>query len=141
MDAVADLADRFSFGELRVTHEQNVVLADVRQRDLIDLWKIARAHGLVDPAFTGVAGIVRRGGMHHDQRRIALEYNLFGRGQARFGAGRPGRGRTEEQGGGTGQRTQGSERKANGVCGHDATPESEEIERHLSDPSRAATGP
>ena len=46
MDAVADLADRFSFGELRVTHEQNVVLADVRQRDLIEVWKIARAHGL-----------------------------------------------------------------------------------------------
>jgi sulfite reductase (NADPH) hemoprotein beta-component len=35
MDAVADLADRFSFGELRVAHEQNVVLTDVRQRDLL----------------------------------------------------------------------------------------------------------
>ena len=46
MDAVADLADRFSFGELRVTHEQNVVLADVRQKDLAELWKLARAHGL-----------------------------------------------------------------------------------------------
>ncbi len=30
MDAVADLADRYSFGELRVSHEQNLVLADVR---------------------------------------------------------------------------------------------------------------
>ncbi len=46
MDVVADLADRFSFGELRVTHEQNVVLADVRQRDLPDIWATARAHGL-----------------------------------------------------------------------------------------------
>ena len=46
MDAVADLADRFSFGELRVTHEQNIVLADVRQRDLPELWAAARALGL-----------------------------------------------------------------------------------------------
>ena len=49
MDVVADLADRFSFGELRVTHEQNVVLADVRQQDLYTLWKIARQHGLATP--------------------------------------------------------------------------------------------
>ena len=34
MEAVADLADRYSFGELRTTHEQNIVLADVRQDDL-----------------------------------------------------------------------------------------------------------
>jgi sulfite reductase (NADPH) hemoprotein beta-component len=33
------LADRFSFGELRVSHEQNVVLADVKQRDLHELWQ------------------------------------------------------------------------------------------------------
>ena len=46
MDAVADLADRYSFGELRVTHEQNVVLADVRQGDLFDVWNTARANGL-----------------------------------------------------------------------------------------------
>ena len=49
MEVVADLADRFSFGELRVTHEQNVVLADVRQRDLYEVWKIARANGLATP--------------------------------------------------------------------------------------------
>jgi len=46
MLAVADLADRFSFGELRVTHEQNVVLADIRQRDLYEVWQIARSHRL-----------------------------------------------------------------------------------------------
>ena len=38
MDAVAALADRHSFGELRVSHEQNLILADVRQRDLRALW-------------------------------------------------------------------------------------------------------
>jgi sulfite reductase (NADPH) hemoprotein beta-component len=49
MDFVADLADRYSFSELRVTHEQNLVLADVKQSDLIELWKEAKAHGLATP--------------------------------------------------------------------------------------------
>ena len=39
MDIVADLADRFSFGELRVTHTQNLLLADVKQADLYELWQ------------------------------------------------------------------------------------------------------
>jgi sulfite reductase (NADPH) hemoprotein beta-component len=46
MIAVAELAERFSFGELRVSHEQNVVLADVRQSDLHEVWLIARRHRL-----------------------------------------------------------------------------------------------
>ena len=46
MDVVADLAERFSFGELRVSHEQNVVLADVKLSDLHSVWTIARANGL-----------------------------------------------------------------------------------------------
>src|SRR3989441_1484186 len=49
MDAIAQLADRYSFGELRVSHEQNLVLADVRQRDLPALWREARALGLATP--------------------------------------------------------------------------------------------
>jgi sulfite reductase (NADPH) hemoprotein beta-component len=49
MDFVADLADRYSFGELRVTHEQNLVLADVRQADLIRLWEEIKARGLATP--------------------------------------------------------------------------------------------
>jgi len=40
MDAVADLADRYSFGEVRVTHEQNLVFAHVRQQDLYELWQV-----------------------------------------------------------------------------------------------------
>jgi sulfite reductase (NADPH) hemoprotein beta-component len=43
MDAVAELADRYSFGELRVTHEQNLLLPDVRQSELFMLWQEARA--------------------------------------------------------------------------------------------------
>ncbi|MDP1539825.1 MAG: nitrite/sulfite reductase [Moraxellaceae bacterium] len=45
MDAIADLADRFSFGELRTTHEQNVVLSDVRQDDLAELYQALKGLG------------------------------------------------------------------------------------------------
>ena len=38
MDGIASLADQFSFSELRSTHDQNLVLADVAQRDLLSLW-------------------------------------------------------------------------------------------------------
>jgi sulfite reductase (NADPH) hemoprotein beta-component len=49
MDAVADLADRYSFGELRVSHEQNLILAEVRVSELHALWQEARALGLATP--------------------------------------------------------------------------------------------
>ena len=49
LEAIAELADRFSFGEARVTHQQNVVLADVRVQDLPQLWQEARAHGFATP--------------------------------------------------------------------------------------------
>jgi sulfite reductase (NADPH) hemoprotein beta-component len=49
MDAIADLAERYSFGELRVSHEQNLILADVRQADLPMLWREARELGLATP--------------------------------------------------------------------------------------------
>ncbi|MFP8967812.1 nitrite/sulfite reductase [Pokkaliibacter sp. CJK22405] len=41
MDAIADMADSFSFGELRVTHDQNLVLADVTEKDLFAVWQKA----------------------------------------------------------------------------------------------------
>src|SRR6267142_921271 len=43
---IADLADRYSFGEVRVTHTQNLVLADVRERDLPELWQWLKASNL-----------------------------------------------------------------------------------------------
>jgi len=46
MDAVADIADKYSFGEIRSTHEQNLVLADVREQDLLDVWKALDAQRL-----------------------------------------------------------------------------------------------
>lgn len=49
MEAVADLMDRFSFGEIRVTHTQNLVMADVRQSDLFTLWEQLAALNLATP--------------------------------------------------------------------------------------------
>ena len=49
MERIAELADRYSFGELRVTHEQNLVFADVKQAELHGLWQELRALGLATP--------------------------------------------------------------------------------------------
>ncbi len=49
MEAVAELADRFSFGLIRATHNQNLLLADVKQSDLYTVWQELRALGLAMP--------------------------------------------------------------------------------------------
>jgi sulfite reductase (NADPH) hemoprotein beta-component len=49
MDAIADLAERFSSGEIRVTHLQNVVLGHVRQDELYALWQALGPRGLATP--------------------------------------------------------------------------------------------
>ena len=49
MAAVADLADRVSFGLVRVTHNQNLLLADVQQRELYSVWRQLRQLGLAMP--------------------------------------------------------------------------------------------
>jgi len=58
MNAMADLADQFSFGELRVTHEQNIVLADVEQTKLLELWRTAKLHSLVLPNIGLITDII-----------------------------------------------------------------------------------
>jgi sulfite reductase (NADPH) hemoprotein beta-component len=49
LDFMAELADQYSFGELRVTHEQNVVLSDVKISDLYAVWEAAKSQGLATP--------------------------------------------------------------------------------------------
>ncbi|HSG60636.1 MAG TPA: nitrite/sulfite reductase, partial [Pseudomonadales bacterium] len=49
MDAIADMADKYSFGEIRTTHQQNMVLADVHRADLFNLWCELKTHGLATP--------------------------------------------------------------------------------------------
>jgi sulfite reductase (NADPH) hemoprotein beta-component len=49
MDVVADLADQYSGGEIRVTHTQNLVLADVKNADLHALWQVLAEHNMARP--------------------------------------------------------------------------------------------
>ena len=49
MEAAADMADRFSHGELRVSHDQNLVLPWVRAQDLFEVWQAARANSFATP--------------------------------------------------------------------------------------------
>ena len=49
LDKVADLADKYSFAEVRSTHEQNLVLADVEEGQLFNLWEEAKAAGFATP--------------------------------------------------------------------------------------------
>ncbi|WP_313084797.1 nitrite/sulfite reductase [Pseudomonas sp.] len=49
LDSIADLADRYSFGEVRNSHEQNMILADVEQSRLFELWHELRALGVATP--------------------------------------------------------------------------------------------
>lgn len=49
MEFVADLAERYSFSELRITHEQNLTLADVRIKDLYDIYKACKRESLATP--------------------------------------------------------------------------------------------
>jgi sulfite reductase (NADPH) hemoprotein beta-component len=49
MDRVAELADRYSLGLVRSTHDQNLLFADVRQRDLFAVWQALKAVDLATP--------------------------------------------------------------------------------------------
>ncbi|MCE1186111.1 MAG: nitrite/sulfite reductase [Rhodocyclales bacterium] len=57
MELVADLAERYSGGEIRVSHEQNLVLPQVARRDLFALWDALRTRGLATPTI-GLLGDV-----------------------------------------------------------------------------------
>jgi len=49
LEAIADLADKYSFGEARTTHEQNIVLSDVKNSDLFALWQELKPLGFATP--------------------------------------------------------------------------------------------
>jgi sulfite reductase (NADPH) hemoprotein beta-component len=65
MDAIADLADRYSFSEIRVGHEQNLVLPHVRQRDLPELWQKLAALELATPNVGLVSDIIACPGLDY----------------------------------------------------------------------------
>lgn len=49
MEAIADMAERYSFAQIRVTHDQNLLLSDVKQADLYALWRELKRHELATP--------------------------------------------------------------------------------------------
>jgi sulfite reductase (NADPH) hemoprotein beta-component len=65
MDAIADLADRYSASEIRVGHEQNLVLPHVRQRDLPALFRALDAIGLATPNVGLVSDIIACPGLDY----------------------------------------------------------------------------
>jgi sulfite reductase (NADPH) hemoprotein beta-component len=65
MDTIADLAERYSFGEIRVGHEQNLVLPHVAQRDLPALWKALDAAGVATPNVGLVSDIIACPGLDY----------------------------------------------------------------------------
>ena len=58
LDLLADLAERYSFGEIRSTHQQNMVLADVLDVDLPQLWQKLQAAGLATPNIGYLTGMI-----------------------------------------------------------------------------------
>jgi sulfite reductase (NADPH) hemoprotein beta-component len=65
MDAIADLADRYSFGEIRVGHEQNLVLPHVAQRDLPVVWRALDAAGVALPNVNFISDIISCPGLDY----------------------------------------------------------------------------
>ncbi|HSH47548.1 MAG TPA: nitrite/sulfite reductase [Halomonas sp.] len=58
MAAIADLADDYSYGEVRVTHEQNLVLTDVAVDRIEELWQRLDALGLANPTVGTLADLI-----------------------------------------------------------------------------------
>ncbi len=65
MDAVADLADKYSLGHLRTTHRQNLVLSDVRLRDLPALWRELVELDLATPNYNHLTDIISCPGLDY----------------------------------------------------------------------------
>jgi sulfite reductase (NADPH) hemoprotein beta-component len=65
MDLVADLAERYSFDEVRVTHAQNLVLPHVRKSDLYAVWQALAAAGLATPNLDLVSDIIACPGLDY----------------------------------------------------------------------------
>ncbi|WP_339615044.1 nitrite/sulfite reductase [uncultured Gilvimarinus sp.] len=58
LETIADLADQYSFSEVRTTHEQNIVLADVKKSDLFTLWQAAKTAGFATPNIGTLTDII-----------------------------------------------------------------------------------
>ena len=84
MDATADLADRYNFGELRVNHRQNLTFTDVRQRDLYELWQKLMALDLATPNIGKISDIIACPGLDYCALANARSIPIAERIQKRF---------------------------------------------------------
>ncbi len=85
MDALANLADEFSFGEIRVTHEQNLVFADVRKADAFALWEKLDELQLGTPNASLISDIIACPGLDYCSLANARSIPIAQRIQRRFG--------------------------------------------------------
>jgi sulfite reductase (NADPH) hemoprotein beta-component len=76
MDVLADLADRFAFGEIRVTHAQNLVLPHVRLEDLGAVYDALQAVDLAAPAIDLVSDIIACPGLDYCALANARSINI-----------------------------------------------------------------
>ncbi|MCZ4340429.1 nitrite/sulfite reductase [Sphingomonadaceae bacterium G21617-S1] len=83
IDLMADLAEAYSFGELRITHAQNVVLPHVRKADLQAIWQKLDAAGLATPNLDLIGDIIACPGLDYcslaNARSIPLAQKIAGR--------------------------------------------------------------
>ena len=83
IDLLADLAERFSFDELRVTHAQNIVLPHVHGRDLYGIWTALRDAGLAEPNLDLITDIIACPGLDYcslaNARSIPLAQKIANR--------------------------------------------------------------
>ncbi len=84
MRAVAELAEAYSFDEIRVTHEQNLVLPHVRKGDLYAVWESLRAHDLATPNLGLVTDIIACPGLDYCALATARSIPIAQQISARF---------------------------------------------------------
>jgi sulfite reductase (NADPH) hemoprotein beta-component len=80
LDRVADVADRYSFGEVRTMHTQNIVLSDVRERDLPELYDILVGLDMATPTYRLIGDMIACPGLDYcalaNARSIPLALQL-----------------------------------------------------------------
>ena len=84
METVADLAERYSLGEVRTTHEQNLVLAHVPAAKLFELWRALGAARLATPNIGLLTDMIVCPGLDFCSLANAGTYAVYDQVQARF---------------------------------------------------------
>ena len=84
MEVVADLAEQFGFGEIRVTHEQNLVLPHLQTTHLQVVWEILKEHDLATPNLGLISDIIACPGMDYCSLATARSIPLAQDISARF---------------------------------------------------------